>query len=135
MGLGLWRTFNNGVKIIVEIDGHKPVAIPWEAADEIAEALKLNARIVEQNMKANQVIYDAAIVARTGLPIGLIAPTPMAAKMKDEARKVSENDRGIRKSNLPKIGSIPGQEVFGTPKVTVSPSLEDLKESCRNSKH
>ncbi len=128
-----WRTFNDGVQVIIEIDGKNAKGMPWRAALAIADAMRSNAKICEQNEKAEQVAYDAAILARTGIPIGLIHNDP---KLKDAARRMSENDSSIRKSNLPKIGSIPGQEVFGTPDVTNSPSLEDLKRaSCPNSKH
>ena len=123
MTMEAWRTFNDGVQVIVEIAGRKPKGMPWRAADAVADALKINARICEQNEKANQVIYDTAILARTPLPIGLIAPTPLAPKMIDEARNVSQFDRDIRKSNLPKIGSVAGQEVFGTPDVTNLPFI------------
>jgi len=127
-----WRIFNDGDRVIVEISGQKPKSIPWEHADEIANALRTNARICEQYEKANQVIHDAAIMARTGLPIGFTSDP----KMQDEARKESMYNREIRRSNLPKIGSIPGQEVFGTPAITNTPSLQQLKAMlCHNSKH
>ena len=129
-----WRTFNDGdVKVVVEIDGKNAKAIPWRAADAIADALHANARICEQNEKAQQVIYDAAILARTGIPVGLIHNDP---KMTDEARKESMYNRDIRRSNLPKIGSVPSQEVFGTPTIIKTPSMEQLRAAaCQNSKH
>ncbi len=129
MTMQAWRTFNDGVQVIIEIDGKSAKGIPWRAADEIAAALKVNARICEQNEKAEPVIYDAAIVARAGMPIGLIHNNP---KMKDEACKVCQFDRTIRKSNLPKMGAVPSQEVVGTPVISrPSPSLADLKKAAQ----
>jgi hypothetical protein len=119
-----WRIFNDGVRVLVSINGRMPKAIPWQRADEIAKALMGNARICEENGNADKIIHDAAILARTGLPIGL-TNNP---KMQEEARKESMHNREIRRSNLPDIGSIPSQEVFGTPAVSRSPSLEQLRK-------
>ncbi len=119
-----WRIFNDGEHVLVEINGRKPRAIKWRAADEIARALVANARICEEMEKAEQIIHDAAIMARTGLPIGLTNHPLIQA----EARKESMHNREIRRSNLPEIGSVPSQEVFGTPVVVRSPSIEQLRK-------
>ena len=127
-----WRIFNDGVRVILEFNGKDAKSIPWKHADEVANALRSNARICEQNEKKEQVIFDSAIIARTGLPIGFTSDP----KMQDEARKESMYNRDIRRSNLPAIGSIPGQEVFGTPAITNTPSLSQLKAMlCQTSKH
>lgn len=126
-----WRIFNDGERVIIEFDGKTAKSVPWEHALEVANAIKSNAKLCEQYAKANQIIHDAAILARTGIPVGLTSDP----RMQDEARKESQFNREIRRSNLPGIGSVASQEVFGTPAVRNSPSLEQLRSlSWPNSK-
>ncbi len=125
-----WRISNDGNRVVVVMNG-KGISIPWQDADTIAKALIANARTVEENEKAAQVIMDAAIMARAGVPIGITSDPVKQAIARNEAAF----NRDIRRSNLPKLGSVPSQEVFGTPLVENSPSLEQLRKmQCQTRK-
>ena len=98
----------DGAKVLITING-KTESIPWEAADEIANALITKARQAEEEDKKQLIARDNAILLRCGVPIGL-------SNRKDivqETEFLAQYDDKLVKY----IPSIKSTETFGTPSV------------------
>lgn len=86
-------------------------------------ALVAKARECEEQEKAPQIAYDAAILHRAGFPVGLSNdPT-----IKEEALKESQHNRELRRA-LPIVGVRSG-EVLGTPTIESKPPVPEEKLS------
>lgn len=98
--------------------GGKSYAMPWQKADELARALIIGARSAEEYCKANQIIYDNAILQRSGgLPGVGLSDHP---KIKDETVKTALHDRNLRRylpahKNANGIGDIQTRGAVGAP--------------------
>lgn len=94
-------------RVVVEIDG-KVVHLPWETADELARALIIKARQVEEQVKALNIARDDAILLRLGVPVGLSNDPNINAM----AEGLAQYDPDLRRY-LP--GGVRSKEHFGTP--------------------
>lgn len=97
----------DGDRVILEFEG-KVLRLPWEAADEIAKALIVKARVVEEQIKALGIAKDDAILLRLGAPLGLSNNPDIRA----EAEQLAQQDPQLRRY-LP--GGVRSKEHFGTP--------------------
>lgn len=88
--------------------------MPYEAALEIAKALRGVAKEAEEEAKAQGIIMDQALLLRTGVPVGLTSRRDM---LKEAVREAQWNP--VLRKALP--GGIRSQEVFGRPVVTQHP--------------
>ena len=61
----------DGHRIVLLVDGQGIADLPWEMALEVAKALTIQARRVEEEVKHEQIISDSALLIRTGARIGL----------------------------------------------------------------
>lgn len=99
-----------GSKVLLLSHGILIAEMPWQAADDLANALKAKARQCEEQEKAEQIIADNAVLLRAGFPLGLTNRFDM---MK-ETIKEAITSRRLRRY-MP--GGVKSQEVFGTPAV------------------
>lgn len=106
----------DGPRVLLTIEG-KTVSMPWEAADELALALRQKARAAEEEAKALLIAKDHAILLRLGVPLGLTD----RADIRAEAAGIARYDRDLRRY-LP--GGIRSREHFGTPTIVSDPAPE-----------
>jgi len=85
--------------------------MPWDAAIQVAKAIMSQAKKAEEYAKANQIIFDHALLTRVGFPVGL-SNNP---KIITEVKKEAVSNRDLRRY-LP--GGVKSGEVFGTPTIT-----------------
>lgn len=119
------RIGHDKADVIWQIEGEKTQRMPWEATIYFAKGIIEQARKVEEQIKAGQIITDQAILFGHGFPIG-IATDP---RMRHEARKTAANDPKLRKPSLGMKG-IESTEHVGTPKLIQHPP----KEADKNGK-
>ena len=97
--------------------------LPRKLAESFRADLISKARDAEEQEKAPQIAYDAAILHRAGFPVGLSNdPT-----IKEEALKESQHNRELRRA-LPIVGVRSG-EVLGTPTIESKPPVPEEKLS------
>lgn len=120
--LGSCKIAQNGPLVILYING-RATELPWEAANIIADGLKEKAKMAEEYAKAEDIIFDQAIMYRSGAPFAL-SNNP---KILDEAKKESMHNRELRTSNLKLVetpaGGIESRETVGVPAVTHAPKI------------
>jgi len=100
----------DGLDVVILIDGKMAAELPWDAALLLADAIKEQARRIEEWVKAEQIAYDEAILLRKGIPLGLTS-NPVIIK---EAGKLAGWDSNLRRY-LP--GGVRSQEAVGAPSV------------------
>jgi len=98
-----------GLDVLVVMNGRRVIGLPWEAALQLARAIVIQARRIEEQVKADKIILDQALLMRVGAPIGLTSHPDLISEAKKEAACNSE----LRK-NIPLIES---RESVGTPTV------------------
>lgn len=103
---------HEGERVLLIAEGRAVLDMPWEAADELARALTVQARRAEELSKAMPIARDAAVLLRAGVPMGLSSHP----KIKAEAVKIARDDRNLRRY-MP--GGIRSTEQFGAPAVHV----------------
>jgi hypothetical protein len=84
--------------------------LPWDAARDLAKAIRLQSARAEQTAKVEAVISDQAFCIRKGIPLAL-TPNPEVFK---EAGNEAAHDRFLRRA-MP--GGIPEGVKFGFPSV------------------
>ena len=84
--------------------------MPWHVALDIARALEKKARKAEEIAKAAGLIFDQALLIRTGAPLGF-TDNP---DIQSEAAKEAAHNSDLRKYLL---GGVKGTEQFGSPNV------------------
>lgn len=94
--------------------------VPWDIALQIAAGIHTQAKKAEELAKASDIIFDQAILTRTGAPFGL-SDHP---RIKEEAAKEAVSNRTLRRA-LP--GGVRSKEVIGAPTVIVKPPKESPK--------
>lgn len=99
-----------GEKVLLLSGGVLIAEMPWQSADELARALTAKARQAEEQQKAESIAYDAAILMRAGVPMGLSNRRDIIK----EAMKEAAWNTNLRRY-MP--GGIKSKEVFGTPTV------------------
>lgn len=99
-----------GPKVLLLSGGILIAEMPWEAADQLANAIRAKARQAEELQKAEQIAFDQAVLFRSGAPIGL---TRHRAIMSEAIKQALWNTELRR--YMP--GGVKSQEVFGTPAI------------------
>ena len=101
-----------GTRVIVIVDGKAVIDLPWDAALQLANGIRVKAKQAEELVKANQIIEDQAVLTRLGIPFGL-SNNPDIQK---EACKEAAHSSFLRKAiPVSRAGGIRSQAVFGTP--------------------
>jgi len=104
----------DGKNIILLEGGTLLLELPWDVALALAEAIKVQARRIEEGIKADEIIRDQALLMRAGIPIGLSKNPDI---MKEAAKEAAWNTE-LRKA----IPSIKSAEKFGIPALIQYPS-------------
>jgi hypothetical protein len=99
-----------GAQVLLLSGGVLLGALPWQAADDLARALRAKARVAETSSKAAQVAQDDAVLLRAGFPMGLSSN----AKIRAESEKLAAWDRKLR-NYMP--GGIKSTVHFGAPSI------------------
>lgn len=108
-----------GEKVLLLSGGVLIAEMPWQAADELANALRAKARQAEEQSKAESVVYDSAILMRAGAPFSFsIRPDILK-----ESRKEAAWNSNLRRY-MP--GGVRSTEVFGTPSVIGGQPLSQI---------
>jgi hypothetical protein len=106
-----------GSKVLLLSNGILIAEMPWQAADDLARALRAKARKAEEEEKALQIIADNAILLRAGFPLGLTNRPDLIA----ETIKEAVTNRDLRRY-MP--GGVKSEEVFGVPGIIQHPPKE-----------
>jgi uncharacterized protein with NRDE domain len=100
-------------RVLLITDSGMFIDMPWQKALEVARALYHQARLAEEFEKHEQIIFDQALLLRSGVKLGL-SSTP---EIKKEAIKEAQWNRDLRRYIPDKGISIPSSESFGIPSV------------------
>lgn len=99
-----------GTRVIVISDGKAILDLPYDAAMALSRALHIKSLLAEEEAKALDIIYDAAILMRAGMPFGLTNREDMKKEIRKEAAWNSDLRKYMR-------NGIRSKEVFGTPTI------------------
>jgi len=103
----------DGLDVVIVKNGQRICELPWDAALMLADAIKVQARRIEEWVKADQVVNDQAFVMRKGLPFGLTS-NPMIIS---EAKKEAAHNPQLRRY-IPHVPTgIRSREALGTPRL------------------
>lgn len=103
----------SGTRVTLVLDGAWIGDLPWQAALDLAEALRTQAKRAEEWDKASKIAADQAVLLRAGIPLGLTSHPTIQA----EAAKLAAWDRDLRRY-LP--GGVRSQAAVGTPSIRQS---------------
>jgi hypothetical protein len=103
------RVRREGARVLVIEDGQAILDLPWQAADDLARALTVQARRAEEEARAEQIVGDQALLIRAGAPFGLTNRPDLLA---EAAKEAAWNSRLRR--YLP---GVPSGEQWGTPTI------------------
>ena len=81
------RIGQDGPNVIITIDG-RALEMPWNAALDVGKALIKKARAAEEIAKAEGIIFDQALLIRTGAPLGF---TDNPDIQKEAAKEAAHN--------------------------------------------
>jgi len=100
-----------GERVFIIERGRAILELPWDAAQALARAILTQAARAEEIAKAEQIVYDNAILLRSGaLPIGLTSNPVLI----DQTIREAQSNTNLRRY-MP--GGIKSREVFGTPAI------------------
>jgi hypothetical protein len=99
-----------GDRVIVLHNGRLLWDMDWQAAAIFARALAIKSKEAEEIAKAQQIIYDSAILLRAGVPLGL----SNNRSIQREAAKEAAWNSDLRRYMPDGIRS---QEMVGTPAI------------------
>lgn len=102
----------DGLDVVLLSDGRRVLEVPWDAALQLGHAVIVQARRIEERLRAENIAFDQAILMRSGMPFGLTS-NPMIIDM---AKKEAAHNSLLRK-NVPKAGGVESQEAVGAPKI------------------
>lgn len=102
----------DGSKVLFKIDD-KVVEMPWNVAEDLYRAILIQTRKAETFAKANQIIFDQALLMRAGASVGL-SNNPAVIKT---AINEAAHNATLRRYMKPKFEGIQSQETFGTPRI------------------
>jgi hypothetical protein len=102
----------DGTDVVLVING-KATVIPWQHADELAAAIRSQARRAEEEAKKELIAADGSILLRKGIPIGLSDRRDIM----NEVAHLAQYDRDLRRY-IP--GGVRSREQFGTPTIRQS---------------
>ena len=113
------RVHQDGPHVELIIEG-RSLRMPWNVALDLSKALNRKARDAEEIAKAESIIFDSALLIRTGAPLGF-TDNPDIQK---EAAKEAVNNSDLRKY-LP--GGVKATEQFGRPNIHQERKVDDGK--------
>lgn len=96
-----------GRDVVVLEAGQAVLILPWDAALTLANAIRVQARRIEERVKAGRIVNDQALLMRVGIPLGL-SSNP---EIMNEAAKEAAWSTELRRA----IPSIKSAEKFGVP--------------------
>lgn len=99
----------DGPNVLLIIDG-RATELPWNAALDVANALREKAKAAEEIAKVEGVIFDQALLVRTGAPLGFSSHPDIQA----EAAREAVGNRDLRRY-IP--GGVQSTEQMGRPGV------------------
>ena len=99
-----------GERVLVIENGRTILDLPWDAAQALARAILAQANRAEEVAKAEQVVFDNAILLRAGVPVGLTSNPVLLGQSVREAQSNSKLRRYMP-------GGIKSKEAFGTPRI------------------
>lgn len=111
----------DGTRVMLLHQGRCLCSMPWQAALDLAHAIRMQARRAEELDRAPAIIHDQAIVTRLGLRFGLTAhPTLLR-----EACKEAAWNRDLRRY-IPsgKARGLDRQSVVGAPRLIQTPPMK-----------
>lgn len=108
------RIRQDGTHVLLIVGGKLVADLPWDAALDVAQAIKHQARRAEELAKAVGVAFDQAILIRSGAPFGLTSHPAIQA----EAAKLAAWDSSLRRYMSKGIRS---EEQFGMPGIKQYP--------------
>lgn len=120
---GTVRIRHEGAMVLMDING-RSMAIPWEAALEMAKHLRNNAKRAEEYAKADQVIMDNAILHRAGSFIGLSHNRDIIKETVKEAAWNSDLRRYMR-------GGVKAQGIVYPPGLYKHPVKKDQNDGSK----
>ena len=104
----------DGIDVVVIMNGRRVLDVPWDAALQLARAITIQARRIEEQVKALDIIADQALLMRSGAPFGLTSHPDLIA----EAKKEAVNNPKLRKYLTGKrAGGIGSDSVVGKPTI------------------
>lgn len=104
------KVCQSGSRVTLILDGAWLGDLPWQAALELADALRTQAKRAEEWDKASQIAADQAVLLRAGIPLGLTSHPMIQA----EAAKIAAWDSDLRRY-LP--GGVRSQAAVGAPSI------------------
>jgi len=104
----------DGANVLVVIDG-RATEMPWNVALDVARAMYQQAKRAEEYAKAAGIVFDQALLIRSGAFFGLSDHRGI----QQEAAKEAAWNRDLRRY-LP--GGVKSKEQFGTPAVVAGPA-------------
>jgi len=96
--------------VLIVIEDRKVLDLPWDAALQLAKAITIQAKRIEEDVKHSQIIADQALLMRSGAPFGITNNPDIIA----EAKKEAVGNTFLRKNVS---GKGIGGPILGTPTV------------------
>jgi hypothetical protein len=108
----------DGTRVMLVYQGRCLCSMPWQAALDLAHAIRIQAKRAEELDRAPAIIHDQAIVTRLGLRFGL---TSHPALLREACRQAAW-DRNLRRY-IPsgKARGLDRQSVVGAPSLIQTP--------------
>lgn len=103
-----------GDRVLLIYNGRLVASMPWQAAENLGKALRVQARRAEEIAERERIVMDQAIVTRLGVPIGFTSNPHLLKTAANEAAWNSDLRRYIRGNRAKGIAS---QEIFGRARV------------------
>ncbi len=103
----------DGIEVLIVMDERRVLALPWNAALELARAMTIQAKRIEEQVKALQIIDDQALLMRSGAPFGLTSHPDLI----NAAKKEAVNNPKLRKYVTGKRAGGIGGPIIGTPTI------------------
>ena len=103
------RIHQEGPEVLLIIDG-RALKMPWNVALDVGKAIIKKARSAEEIAKAESIIFDQALLIRTGAPLGFTDNPDIQA----EAAKEAAHNPQLRKYLR---GGVKATEQFGSPTI------------------
>jgi hypothetical protein len=128
MDIGQTKEFivrQEGDRVLFIYNGRLITSLPWQAAESLARAIRAQAKAAEEVSKADQIVFDQAILTRLGVPVGLTNNPRILKAAANEAAWNSNLRRYIRPSRAKGIDS---QEIFGRATIIQRPPQEQINE-------
>ncbi len=95
-----------GLQVLIIQDGRLLLEMPYQAALELANAIRNRAKAAEEIALADTVILDQAILLRSGLGVGLATNVDMIKEASKEAAWNTSLRRYIRTSKQEQAGMV-----------------------------